>query len=50
MSAALFLVAVTLGQLTQAEAAPNLAALVRQLGAPRFADRQAAALELERDR
>jgi hypothetical protein len=39
---------VALGQLPQAEANSTPAALARQLGAPRFADRQAAALELER--
>ena len=47
MGAALLL-CVVLGQLPQAEADSTSAALVRQLGAPRFADRQAAALELER--
>jgi hypothetical protein len=39
---------VALGQLPKAETASAPAALVRQLGAPRFSERQAAALELER--
>ena len=39
---------VALGQTSLAETAPDPTALVRQLGAPRFADRQAAAAELER--
>ena len=47
MGAALLL-CVVLGQLPQAAADSTSAALVRQLGAGRFADRQAAALELER--
>ena len=47
MGAALVL-CVVLGQLPQAEADSTSAALVRQLGVQRFADRQAAALELER--
>jgi hypothetical protein len=47
MSAALLLL-VVLGQSPHAEADVTSAALVRQLGAPRFADRQAAARELER--
>jgi hypothetical protein len=48
MSNTALVLLVLLGQVPTAETAPDPAALVRQLGAPRFSDRQAAALELER--
>src|ERR1017187_84172 len=47
LSTALLLL-VGLGQVQGSEASPDLAALVLQLGAPRYADRQAAAEALER--
>ena len=43
MSSAALLLLVVLGQLPRPEPIADPAALVRQLGAPRFADRQAAA-------
>jgi hypothetical protein len=48
MSSTALVLLVVLGQLPTAETAADPAALVRQLGAPRFSDRQAAAVELER--
>ena len=48
MSSAALLLLVALGQVPRPEPTPDPAALVRELGAPRYAERQAAALELER--
>lgn len=48
MSSAALVLLVVLGQVSRAEPPADPASLVRQLGAPCFADRQAAAAEIER--
>ena len=48
MSSAALVLLVVLGQGPRVETTADPAALVRQLGAPRFAERQAAAADLER--